>query len=110
MKRKIGHFDICKAMAMEGLDIRIAPLENVINLRKVKAGTQVTIGVEGDVVAAIGIENKFVGGLLLMDREQYFSTKKRLEGALCGECGGTGEIVNDGPYSACGDCNGTGER
>lgn len=27
---------------------------------------------------------------------------------LCGECGGTGEIVNDGPYSVCDDCNGTG--
>jgi DnaJ-class molecular chaperone len=26
----------------------------------------------------------------------------------CGECGGTGEIVNDGPYSHCDDCNGTG--
>lgn len=26
----------------------------------------------------------------------------------CGECGGTGELVNDGPYAYCGDCNGTG--
>lgn len=26
----------------------------------------------------------------------------------CGECGGTGETVNDGPYSRCDDCNGTG--
>lgn len=109
MAKTIGHFDICKAMALEGLDIRIAPMDNVLNLRKVKAGTQVTIGVEGDLVAAIGVENKFVGGLLLMDREQYFSVKKRLEDALCGECGGTGEIVNDGPYSICDDCKGTGE-
>ena len=79
MSAKIGHFDICKAMALEGLDIRLAPLDNVTNLRKVKAGTQVTIGIAGDVVAAIGIEHKFVGGLLLADREQYFTTKKRLE-------------------------------
>lgn len=79
---KVGHFDICKAMTEENLDIRISPLDNVINLRKVKAGTQVTIGVDGDVVAAIGIEDKFVGGLLLIDREQYFATKQRLESSL----------------------------
>jgi len=76
---KVGHFDICKVMAAENLDIQIAPLENVTNLRKVKAGTQVTIGVGGDVVAAIGLENKYVGGLLLCNREQYFAIKERLE-------------------------------
>lgn len=27
---------------------------------------------------------------------------------FCGECGGTGKLVNDGPYSNCDDCNGTG--
>lgn len=32
------------------------------------------------------------------------------KGERCGECGGTGEIVNDGPYSLCDDCNGTGMR
>ena len=79
MSEKIGHFDICKAMSNEGLDIQIAPLDNVTNLRKVKAGTQVTIGVAGDVVAAIGLEGKYVGGLLLCNREQYFATKERLE-------------------------------
>ncbi len=26
----------------------------------------------------------------------------------CGECGGSGEIVNDGPHSPCDDCGGTG--
>lgn len=27
---------------------------------------------------------------------------------FCGECGGTGKLVNSGPYSNCDDCNGTG--
>ncbi len=113
MSERVGHFDICKAMTAEDLDIRIAPLDNVISLHKVKAGTQVTIGVAGDVVAAIGIENKFVGGLLLCDREQYFATKQALESAVperCGECGGKGDLVNDGPYSVCGDCGGSGVK
>jgi hypothetical protein len=28
----------------------------------------------------------------------------------CGECGGTGEIPNDGPFSPCDDCDGTGRE
>ena len=42
-------------------------------------GTAVTIGTPGNVVAAIGLENRYVGGLLLIDREQYFAMKERLE-------------------------------
>lgn len=76
---KIGHFDICKQMAIENLDIQMAPLDNVTDLRKVKAGTNVTIGVGGDMVAAIGLEHKYVGGLLLINREQYFAMKAKLE-------------------------------
>jgi hypothetical protein len=78
---RVGHFDICKAMSLEDQDISIAPLDNITNLRKVKAGTQITIGVAGDKVAAIALENKYVGGLLLINREQYFATKARLEAA-----------------------------
>lgn len=76
---KIGHFDICKAMALGNMNIVMAPLDNVTDIRKVKAGTNVTIGIAGDYVAAIGLQNKYVGGLLLCDREQYFSTKAQLE-------------------------------
>lgn len=28
----------------------------------------------------------------------------------CGECGGKGVLVNDGPQSVCGDCNGSGRE
>jgi hypothetical protein len=31
-----------------------------------------------------------------------------MTGEVCGECGGTGVLVNDGPRSICGDCGGTG--
>lgn len=45
-------------------------------------------------------------------RGKHFSTIleafKQVEGMKCGECGGTGEIINDGPYSVCDDCMGTG--
>jgi hypothetical protein len=77
--KKIGHFDICRALAAADKNIQIAPLENITSLRKVKAGTQVTIGVPGDLVKAIGLQNKYVGGLLLIDREEYLSMKAELE-------------------------------
>lgn len=76
---KIGTFDVCKAMALENQDIRMVPLSNVTDLRKVKAGTNVTIGVQGDLVAAIGLEGRFVGGLLLADRAQFIATEARLK-------------------------------
>ncbi len=79
---KVGHFDICKVMALENQDIKVAPLGNITNLRKTKAGTEVTIGISGDEVAAIAIENRYIGGLMLINREQYFATKKRLEDEL----------------------------
>jgi hypothetical protein len=61
------------------MDIQMAPLDQVRNLRKVKAGTDVTIGVAGDVVAAIGLEQKYIGGLLLANKEEYFQIKAELE-------------------------------
>ncbi len=66
-------------MGERNLDIRLAPLDNITNLRKVKAGTQVTIGVEGDVVASIGLDHKFVGGLILADKEQFNQLKAEME-------------------------------
>jgi hypothetical protein len=77
---KVGHFDICKEMAARGMDIRMSLLENITDLRYSKRtkGTTVTIGVDGNLVAAIGLERKFVGGLLLCDKEQYFALEKEL--------------------------------
>jgi hypothetical protein len=78
---KVGHFDICAEMAKRGLDIRMSLLENVTNLKYSERtkGTTVSIGVHGNVVAAIGLDNKFVGGLLLCDRAQYFAIQEELE-------------------------------
>lgn len=75
----VNNFDVLKVMGERNLDIRLAPFANVTNLRKVRAGTQVTIGVEGDVVAAIGLQGRFVGGLILADKAQFEETKRELE-------------------------------
>lgn len=79
--KKAGNFDIWKAMAAEGLGMRISPLGNITNVayQKKTRGTLVTIGVDGNLVAGLALQNQFIGGLLLCDREQYFATKQRLE-------------------------------
>lgn len=75
----INHFDVLREMGKRNLDVRLAPLDNITNLKKVRAGTQVTIGVAGDVVAAIGIEGRFVGGLILADKTQFEALKAEME-------------------------------
>jgi hypothetical protein len=76
---KVNNFDVLKRMGERSLNIQLSPLDNITNLKKVKAGTQVTIGVAGDVVAALGLEHKFVGGLILADKEQFNAVKAEME-------------------------------
>ena len=58
--------------------ITMAPLGNVTHLKKVRAGTNVTIGVAGDVVGAI-YEGKYVGGLILCDKKRFDEVKAEME-------------------------------
>lgn len=74
---KISSFEVMKVMCERDMDIRIAPLDNVINLKKVKAGTNVTIGVGGDVVGSI-FAGDFVGGLILANKNQFREIEKEL--------------------------------
>jgi hypothetical protein len=80
MSEKVGHFDICREMARRNMDIRMSLLENVTDLTystKTK-GTRVTIGIHGNLVAEIGLERKFIGGLLLCDKKQYLALAEEL--------------------------------
>lgn len=77
---KINNFDVLKRMGETcGDKLQLAPLGNIVNLRKVKAGTEVTIGVAGDVVAALGIEQRFVGGLILADKATFDALKVEMQ-------------------------------
>jgi hypothetical protein len=73
----VNNFDVMKRMCEFDRDIRLAPLGNIIRLQKTKAGTQITIGVEGDVVAAIA-NGRLVGGLILADKAEFDQTKREL--------------------------------
>jgi hypothetical protein len=76
----INNFDVLKEMGKRNLDIRLTPLGNIGNMRKVKAGTDVTIGVAGDVIAEL-LSEKFVGGLIMADKVQFDQVKAEMEKA-----------------------------
>jgi hypothetical protein len=75
---KVSMFEVMKRMSDENQDIRLSTVDNITHLQKVKAGTKVTIGVAGDVVGPIAL-GKLVGGLVLVDKEQFFATKAKME-------------------------------
>ena len=76
--KKVGTFDVLKVMCERDMDVRLSTLDNVTEARKVKGGSKVSIGVAGDVVTGIAL-GKFVGGLLIADREQFHQVKRELE-------------------------------
>ena len=76
--QKVNTFDVLKVMSQRNMDIRLSTLDNIIEVRKVKAGTYVLIGVYGDIVGAIAA-GRFCGGLLLADSEQFKAIKAELE-------------------------------
>lgn len=75
---QVSNFDVLKRMSMDNLDIRLSPNENIVNVQKVSAGTNLTIGVTGDQVAAIALGDLAVC-LILFNRKQFKETKKQLE-------------------------------
>ena len=74
----VNNFDVLKEMGKRKLDIQLAPLDNISRLRKTKLGTQVTIGVAGDLVGAIGMEGKYVGGLILANKAEFNAVKAEM--------------------------------
>jgi hypothetical protein len=77
-RKPVGTFDVLKEMCARNMDVRLSTLDNVSELRKVRGGTKVTIGIAGDIVSAVPL-GKFVGGLLIADAEQFKAIQKELE-------------------------------
>lgn len=57
--------------------LKLAPLSNIIEARKVKGGTKVTIGFGADVIAGI-LNGDFVGGLIVCDKVAFERVKAEL--------------------------------
>ena len=74
----ISNFDVLKRMSADNLDIRLATSENLTYMRLVKAGTQLTFGVSGDVLNRI-YQNELHCCLLIWDKQQFADTKALME-------------------------------
>jgi hypothetical protein len=65
-------------MSSENKRILAASAENILSMKKVKAGSQITFGVEGDVLMQI-YSGKLIATLLLIDFEQFKEMKTKME-------------------------------
>lgn len=77
--RIVNSFDVMRVMGERDMKIHLAPLSNILRMQTAKAGVQVTIGVDGTMFPGLA-ENKFVGGLILADKEQFDAVKAELAG------------------------------
>ena len=79
MSDTISAIDVLKRMVdTDDPKIELASLgTNLLNLKKVKHGTEVTIGVSGDRVGSI-YNGKYVGGLILADKERFEEVKAEM--------------------------------
>lgn len=75
-KKTVNNFDVLKHMCADNLDIRLGT--DVVNMLRVKAGTQITMGIGGDQVASI-YTGQTVACLILYNKEQFEAMKKKLE-------------------------------
>jgi hypothetical protein len=76
---KVNAFDVFSRMVEQNdKAIQLAPLGNLIGARKDKQGSKVTIGIAEDVVPGIAV-GKYVGGLILCDKERYAKVKAQME-------------------------------
>src|SRR3972149_4900486 len=81
---KVDSFIVLGKMSEDDRDIRLALLpESLINVRKVKAGGHVTVGVDGDtadIIMRMALnENKYGAFLLVFSREQFDEIREELE-------------------------------
>lgn len=76
---KVNSFAVFQRMGEENnRAMRLAPLGNILNMKAVKAGTQVTIGVEGNIISGL-MNGEYVGGLILCDKAEFERVKQRME-------------------------------
>jgi len=77
--KKVSAFEVF--LQMQNSDdkaLKLAPLSNIIEARKVKEGTKVTIGVGEDICLKI-MADELVGGLILVDRKRFNEVKAEME-------------------------------
>jgi len=76
---EVGAFEVFARMAeLDDKALKLAPLANILSVKTVKARTQVTIGVGGNILAGI-LNEEFCGGLLLCEKKRFDELKAEME-------------------------------
>ena len=71
-----NNFDVLKRMSAENKDIRVGV--DVLSMKNVNAGTQVTIGIAGNVVTPIFM-GELHACLLIYNKKQFNEVKEAIE-------------------------------
>ena len=72
----VNNFDVLKRMAAEDKDIRLGT--DVLNMKAVKAGSQITMGIEGNVLAQL-MFGELNACLILYNKKQFIETVATME-------------------------------
>jgi hypothetical protein len=72
----VNNFDVLKRMAADNKDIRLGT--DFLGAKAVKAGSQVTMGIGGNVLAQL-MTGELHPVLILFDKAQYKDTKSLME-------------------------------
>jgi hypothetical protein len=80
--KTVGAMDVfSRMMERDDKNFKLAPLSNIIEARKVKQGTRLTIGVGEDICAKI-LADELVGGFIFCDRKRFEEVKAELVAEL----------------------------
>jgi hypothetical protein len=72
----VNNFDVLKRMAAENKDIRLGT--DLLNMKAVKAGIQITMGIEGNVLAQL-MFGELNARLILYNKKQFIETVATME-------------------------------
>ncbi len=76
MPQPVNNFDVLKRMCADNKDIRMGT--DVLNMKAVKAGSQITMGIAGNVLAKV-MFGELNACLILFDKKQFEQTKATME-------------------------------
>lgn len=82
MTGKVNAFDVLKSMGERNMDIFLAPMINLIGIKKVKGGYEVSMGVPDEIGLRMVLGETFSGGLILANHEQFLLVNNELEAEI----------------------------
>lgn len=76
-KKERNSFDVLKEMSEKNMDIMVAPMGNVISVDVKGHNGEIKIGVPADVAMRFAKGDRFAGGLILANADQFEELSKQ---------------------------------